>query len=112
MIDGKPAALSLVVALAVAAMASPAGTQQTEPVTSLAPATFARVGTVDERFQSYNVEMVEVTGGRFWKPYGPEFDAILQKGARAPLPAASGAPQAAPSGTPAGVSPDLFQYRP
>jgi hypothetical protein len=31
-----------------------------------------RVGTVDERFQSYNVEMVEVTGGRFWKPYGPE----------------------------------------
>ena len=30
-----------------------------------------RVGTVDERFQSYNIEMVEVTGGRFWKPYGP-----------------------------------------
>ena len=30
-----------------------------------------RVGVVDERFQSYNVEMVEVTGGRFWKPYGP-----------------------------------------
>ena len=29
-----------------------------------------RVGTVDERFQSYNIEMVEVTGGRFWKPYG------------------------------------------
>lgn len=27
------------------------------------------VGTVDERFQSYNVEMVEVTGGRFWAPY-------------------------------------------
>jgi len=31
----------------------------------------ARIGTVDQRFQSYNVEMVEVTGGRFWKPYGP-----------------------------------------
>jgi heparanase len=29
-----------------------------------------QVGTVDERFQSYNVEMVEVTGGRFWAPYG------------------------------------------
>ena len=27
------------------------------------------IGTVDARFQSYNVEMVEVTGGRFWKPY-------------------------------------------
>jgi hypothetical protein len=38
---------------------------------SVTPATMARVGTVDERFQSYNVEMVEVTGGRFWKPYGP-----------------------------------------
>ncbi|WP_229199140.1 hypothetical protein [Bradyrhizobium acaciae] len=29
-----------------------------------------RVGTIDPRFQSYNIEMVEVTGGRFWKPYG------------------------------------------
>ena len=38
---------------------------------SVTPATMAWVGTVDERFQSYNVEMVEVTGGRFWKPYGP-----------------------------------------
>jgi hypothetical protein len=37
--------------------------------TSVTPATMARMGTVDERFQSYNVEMIEVTGGRFWKPY-------------------------------------------
>jgi heparanase len=36
---------------------------------SIAPASMARIGAVDERFQSYNVEMVEVTGGRFWKPY-------------------------------------------
>jgi len=28
-----------------------------------------RLGSVDERFQSYNVEMVEVIGGEFWKPY-------------------------------------------
>jgi hypothetical protein len=28
-----------------------------------------RIGAVDERFQSYNIEMVEVTGGAFWKPY-------------------------------------------
>jgi len=28
-----------------------------------------RVGEVDERYQSYNVEMAEVTGGTFWKPY-------------------------------------------
>src|SRR6266508_3072423 len=38
---------------------------------SITPARMARIGTVDERFQSYNVEMIEVTGGRFWKPYGP-----------------------------------------
>ena len=28
------------------------------------------MGSVDERFQSFNVEMVEVTGGRFWAPFG------------------------------------------
>jgi hypothetical protein len=38
---------------------------------SVTPGTMARIGTIDERFQSYNIEMVEVTGGRFWKPYGP-----------------------------------------
>ncbi|MBS1836100.1 MAG: hypothetical protein JST64_00225 [Actinobacteria bacterium] len=27
------------------------------------------VATVDDRYQSYNIEMVEVTGGEFWKPY-------------------------------------------
>ncbi len=36
---------------------------------TLTPATMARVGTIEERFQSYNIEMVEVTGGRFWRPY-------------------------------------------
>jgi hypothetical protein len=39
---------------------------------SIDPTNMARTGAIDERFQSYNVEMVEVTGGRFWKPYGPE----------------------------------------
>jgi hypothetical protein len=39
---------------------------------SVTPGSMARIGTVDQRFQSYNVEMVEVTGGRFWKPYGPD----------------------------------------
>ena len=36
---------------------------------TLTPATMARVATIEERFQSYNIEMVEVTGGRFWRPY-------------------------------------------
>jgi hypothetical protein len=37
--------------------------------TALAPASLARIGSIDPRFQSYNIEMVEVTGGRFWRPY-------------------------------------------
>jgi hypothetical protein len=36
---------------------------------SLAPEAMRRIGSVDERFQSYNIEMVEVTGGPFWTPY-------------------------------------------
>lgn len=35
----------------------------------IAPETIAKFGTVNDRFLSYNVEMVEVTGGRFWRPY-------------------------------------------
>ena len=27
------------------------------------------IGSVDERYQSYNVEMAEVVGGEFWRPY-------------------------------------------
>ncbi len=41
---------------------------------SLDPATMPRIGSVDERFQSYNIEMVEVTGGPFWKPYAMQTD--------------------------------------
>lgn len=35
----------------------------------VSPATMPLVVTVDPRFQSYNVEMAEVIGGNFWKPY-------------------------------------------
>lgn len=34
----------------------------------------AKVSTVDARYQAYNIEMVEVTGGRFWAPYGGPAD--------------------------------------
>ena len=39
------------------------------PTLAVDPSRLPRLGTVDARFQSYNLEMVEVTGGRFWKPY-------------------------------------------
>jgi len=35
----------------------------------LNPSTMPRIAQADSRFQSYNIEMVEVIGGRFWKPY-------------------------------------------
>lgn len=37
-----------------------------------------KTGEVDPRFQSYNVEMVEVTGGRFWAPYGGPPDEVYR----------------------------------
>src|SRR5262245_34009017 len=51
---------------------------------SLVPANMPRISTIDERFQSYNIEMVEVTGGPFWKPYaaqttGPDPDLYSQR---------------------------------
>lgn len=36
---------------------------------TIKPSEMKQIGTVSERFQSYNVEMVEVVGGEFWKPY-------------------------------------------
>src|SRR5262245_10646069 len=35
----------------------------------LAPSELRPIATIGPRFQSYNVEMIEVTGGRFWTPY-------------------------------------------
>jgi hypothetical protein len=33
------------------------------------PSALPKIGSVSERYQSYNIEMLEITGGRFWKPY-------------------------------------------
>lgn len=63
-----------------------------------------RLGTVAERFQSYNIEMVEVIGGRFWKPYG-EMDAL-------PRPGSSARSSQDAAGIPVGADPNLFQQRP
>jgi glycosyl hydrolase family 79 len=49
--------------------------------------------------------MLEVTGGKFWKPYGPELDAILKQ--PAPTTASTGS-----GDTPAGMNPALYQYLP
>ena len=69
------------------------------PTLSVDPSRLPRLGTIDERFQSYNVEMVEVTGGKFWKPYV----------ASASAPSARDAVSA--GNIPASKNPDLYEYR-
>lgn len=47
----------------------PGMTQTEEQMSSrLSPTEMKSIGTISERYQSYNVEMLEVTGGKFWKP--------------------------------------------
>jgi heparanase 1 len=69
---------------------------------TLDPQKMVKVGDVDPRFVSYNIETVEVTGGRFWKPYSAEVEARLSGGSRTK----PGQNQ------PTGMDPNLFQYRP
>ena len=75
-------------------------TRLTGQVVSLDPAKMPRIGTVDERFQSYNIEMVEVIGGSFWKPYGSTTN---KSKAEEPAPQKGF--------TPAGIDPNLYRYR-
>jgi heparanase 1 len=69
------------------------------------PADLQRIGTVDGRFQSYNVEMVEVTGGGFWKPYA-EIAGLLTAQASAQQRGKKA------EATPVGMDPRLYRQRP
>jgi heparanase 1 len=91
------------VALAMAVMPQMTQAQDRTSVL-LDPATMKRVGIIDDRYQSYNVEMLEVTGGKFWKPY-------KEIGNRAAQPSAPAVGEARSSDTPSGMSADLYQYR-
>jgi len=94
--------LTASVTLAALAAATGPPRAQEPPAAQLTPATMKRAGKVDARYQFYNVEMLEVTGGRFWKPYKDIGSATGQS--RAPAEGASVAP--------AGMDPGLYQYRP
>lgn len=95
------AALSLV--LAAAGMGSGPARADAQPQATaafaIAPGRLPRVATIDQRFQSYNVEMAEIIGGNFWKPYGPGGE--VAKSPAAPL--GQGV---------AGADPNLFQAMP
>src|SRR5207302_4661711 len=56
----------------------------------------------DERFQSYNIEMLEVTGGRFWAPYKEGSDAAAAPAE--PKPDAK-------TPMPPGMDPSMLRYR-
>lgn len=60
--------ISLVGALALAALGAAPLAADSPPWPEFAH--LRKVGEVDKRFLSYNIEMVELTGGRFWRPYG------------------------------------------
>jgi heparanase 1 len=85
--------------IAIAALTGIQEASAQAPTLSVDPSQLPHLGTIDARFQSYNVEMVEVTGGRFWKPYN----------ASATAPSARSADNA--GNMPAGGNPDLFAYR-
>ncbi len=85
---------------AATALASTLCAQEKPPV-KIDPAAMPKLGTVDARYLSYNIEMVEVTGGRFWKPY------------KSPPASNTGRPAAPPNpNQPVGIDPNMFQYRP
>ena len=94
----KPSAALAIVGTLIAV---PLTAQEHKAALNVNPSSMPRMGAVDERFQSYNIEMVEVTGGRFWKPYDAQVDALLASQA-----------EAKSGNQPAGMSADLYQYRP
>ena len=72
------------VAMSLATVAASALLIGAAPVAAPLPlARLTRIAKVDERYQSYNIEMVEVTGGRFWAPYGGPANEIYRQ--RPPL---------------------------
>ncbi|WP_439484262.1 hypothetical protein [Cyclobacterium plantarum] len=56
--------------LLLALLAIPAFAQQNPEPPRLEISDFHFITEVDERFQSFNIEMCEVVGGDFWVPYG------------------------------------------
>ena len=85
--------------LTSALLAAPACCGALPDASAIDPSRLAPIATVDARFQSYNIEMIEITGGKFWKPYRS------RPGDRTSPP-----PQSA-SDTPPGMDSNLYQYR-
>jgi heparanase len=100
--DSHPALIRLAALVTGLSYAGPA-IAQALPVS---PATMPRVATVDQRYQSYNVEMAEVIGGNFWKPYGEQGKAAQNGWQTADVAKSGGA------GLQAGQDATIFEARP
>ena len=87
---GNSVGAILLISAATASGAAPA-------MMTIIPGNLPRIATVDDRFQSYNVEMAEVIGGDFWKPYSKK------------APAKSNAPSTQFT---VGQDPTMFEARP
>jgi heparanase 1 len=96
----NPVAAALCGCMTSVLLAAPACAGALADAPSVTPSSLPGVGTVDARFLSYNIEMIEVTGGKFWKPYASK------PGAQPAPPPRSG------SDTPPGMDSNLFEYRP
>ena len=90
------------VAVALCAVAITLLGRLSTPAATIDFAKMERIGTVDERFESYNIEMVEVIGGRFWKPYKNS----ATNNNKAPTPTKRGGSASTE------IDPNLYQYRP
>ena len=75
--------------------------QSAATAAKISPGKMPKVGVIDERFQSYNIETVEITGGRFWKPYASTAASESQ----------AQKPNTTPT-VPGGMDPSLYEYRP
>src|SRR5271154_4826354 len=58
-------------AVLVALLSGNQSVAASQPSVAFSPTTMPAITTIDARFESYNVEMAEVIGGKFWKPYDP-----------------------------------------
>ncbi len=65
---GATAVQALTLAMGVIGLLSMVALAQTLVQPRLMP----KIGQVDPRFVSYNIEAIDVTGGRFWKPFKDE----------------------------------------
>ena len=85
--------------LTSALLAAPACCAALPDAPAVFPSRLPPIATVDARFQSYNIEMIEITGGKFWKPYRSR-------------PGDRMSPPQPASDTPLGMDTNLYQYRP